>query len=286
MMKILFFWRIWNQFSVLMILSVFILSCSVSSTTFSGSSNCHENQITVSTAVRSLKGFLKPLFCAKTLTLIPAVFAAQAEPGYCDQYKKIKGPKLILTWQAGAQPQAVGWMGSTSCTKVSAKAESIAINRTGFGKIPNQLLIVPRDKSLQPKVLTISKNQDKIHFTTKKIPLDEIWLWGNTLSSPCEKDNCPLVPLPYVMGISSVSGTVKGVFLQKLSSKDLLPLRISPAGAIPTPEFVYFKNVSIDGFQVIDKSQNLFAPKKTSWGQSAEIKITPEYKKNLAICPV
>ena len=285
-MKNLFFWRGWNQFPGLMILFVFILSCSIPLTSFSGSSSCHENQMTLDVMVRSLKGFLKTLVCTKTLVLIPSAFAAQAEPGYCDQYKKTEGLKLTITWATETQPQAVGWIGSTSCTKVPAKAKSITINRAGFGKIPNQLLIVPRDKSLQPKVLNISKNQGKIHFATEKISPDEIWLWGNTLTSPCEKDLCSSVSLPYTVGISSVSGTVKGVFLQKLSSKGLLPLRLSPAGNIPVPEFVHFKNVSIDGFQVIDKSQNLFEPKKTSWGQSAEIKIKPEYEKNLGICPV
>ena len=224
----------------------------------------------------------------KALIAGTEAFAAQADPGYCDQYQKTEGPKLTITWEANAKPQAVGWLGSTSCTKVSLIAKQITIKRVGFGKIPNQLLVVPRNRSLQPKILDISANQKKVHFSTKKIASNEIWLWGNTLKSPCEKEGCPSVPLPYEVGVSSFSNTLRGVFLQKLSSKkDLLPLRFYPTGQFGVSYFT-FQNIPIPikGFQAHGKEKDLFSPQTESWGKSSEIIIKIQYKKNLGICPL
>ena len=269
-----------NNFILIIVAIFFILSCSPASDsiiTQSGStptqanlSNCYDNQITSTTILSPLKGFVKSLFCFTTSILTTEVFAAQAEPGYCDKYKKMEGPQLTVTWDSKDKPQAVGWIGSVQCIKVPAQADSIKIDRVGWGKVPDQLLVVPKDSNLQPKILDIAKNQKKIHFSTQKINADEIWLWGNTLKSPCERDGCPSVPMPYKVGIKSPSYTLTSVFLQKLQlSGQNSPTLEFYSDGIDTSNI---DSVSIEGFQSINKTS--LTPNDSSFGKSAEVKIT------------
>lgn len=177
--------------------SVLLVSgCHVISFIFdSQSSGCYENQtFSVSETKINLWNTFSQFFNFSIMCVInPPAFAAAPVQGWealCKKAsEKVEGSKLTVKWSAEFQPQAIGWVGSLQCTKVSSGISSITIDRVGRGEIPNQLLIVPKDTSLKPQVLDISTNQRELDFSTQKIDADGVWIWGNTLKSYC-KDGC------------------------------------------------------------------------------------------------
>ena len=264
---------------------LFISGCYPSSQTFNSySSSCDEQQ-TVSTSEINMdlwKDFTQFLSFSIACIVSVTAFATAPEQGWEElckgASKKMEGPKLTVKWSAKSQPQAIGWIGSTQCTKVSSKITSITIERVGIGELPNRLLIVPKDNSLQPKVLDILENQKELNFSTQKISADEVWLWGNTLKSHC-RDGCRNEQANEIMVTYHQSRRFisegRGVFLLKLS-KSLHQHPLLFFGGDTS-----LHHISIDGFQQV--ITNVLKSKEEAWGASYEAKVKfSKYKS----CPV
>ena len=212
---------------------------------------CSVNPSTIIDNKTLCKEILRWLIFIMLFLKSTSIFAAPPFLGMCDNYKKIKGPKLTVTWDILMAPQAVGWQGATTFTKVSPKARSIKIKRVGYQNIPSQLIVVPRDTSFQPKILEVSSNQMEVHFSTEKIKPNEIWFWGSLSKSPCP-GTCG-GPWPYTLDLRFMNGrhldSLTGMFLQKLqktSSSQYLLFTSSAVGKI--------RRISIEGFQKPDKT--------------------------------
>ena len=238
------------------------------------------NQSTIIDNKTLCKEFLRWLIFIILFLKSTSIFAAPPPLGMCDNYKKIKGPKLTVTWDIPMIPQAVGWQGATTFTKISPKARSIKIKRVGYQNIPSQLIVVPRDTSLQPKILEVSEGQIEIHFSTEKIKPNEIWLWGGLSKSPC-LGTCG-APWPHNLHFRSINGShfasFSGMFLKKwqktTSSQYLLP---------PFSDVGKVRRISIEDFQKPDKTTiNICSAinhiKCKSWRYKKDGKYVPDEK--------
>ena len=264
---------------------LFISGCYPLSQPFSSYSlSCDEKQ-TVSISVIKMdlwKDFTHFLSFSTACIVSVTAFAAAPEQGWEElckgASKKMEGPKLTIKWSDKSQPQAIGWIGSTQCTKISSKITSITIERIGIGELPNRLLVVPQNTSLQPKILDISKSQKELNFSTEKIGADEIWLWGNTLKSPC-KDGCRNEQANEI----NVSYHQSGRFISKSSGVFLLKLNKSlhqhPLSFFGSETSLH--RISINGFQQM--TTNILKPKEKTWGASYEAKVKFSNDK---FCPV
>ena len=205
-------------------------------------------------------------------TINATAFAAPPIQGWKELCKgasqKMEGPKLTVKWSGNAQPLAIGWIGSMKYTKVSSKVSFITIDRVGLGKVPSQLLIVPKDNGFQPKVLDISENQKELNFSTRKISADEVWLWGNTLKSHCrngcENEQAHEINVSYHQSGRFISKG-RGVFLLKLRKS----LHQQPLLFFGSETSLH--HISIDGFQQV--ITNVLKSKETAWGTSHEAKV-------------
>ena len=213
---------------------------------------CSVNRSTIIDNKTLCKEILRWLIFIILFLKSTSIFAAPPPLGMCDNYKKIKGPKLTVTWDILMVPQAVGWQGATTFTKVSPKARSIKIKRVGYQNIPSQLIVVPRDTSFQPKILEVSSNQMEVHFSTEKIKPNEIWFWGGLSKSPCP-GTCG-GPWPYGLDLRFVNGShfasLTGMFLKKLQKTS------SPQYLLSTSHHGLGKirRISIESFQKPDKT--------------------------------
>ena len=255
---------------------LFISGCDPTSITFnSQSSSCDGKQtFSMSEIKTNFWNTFSQFFNSSIICVISTpVFAAAPTQGWgelCKKAsKKVEGPKLTVKWSAKFQPQAIGWVGSLQCTQISSSVNSVIIDRVGRGKIPSQLLVVPKNTSLQPQVLDISTSQKELNFSTQKINASDMWVWGNTLKSHC-RDGCGNeqaneINISYHQGGKFIFKG-NGVFLVKLK-KSLHHQPLLFFGSDTS-----LRQISIEGFQHLSTA-NVLKPTEEVWGSSREVKV-------------
>lgn len=120
--------------------------------------------------------------------LLPAqsVFSSCPPPGWVPEFK-CHGTPLKITWEAGMKPIFISWFQPPAIIEpasIPPDSTELLYPRQGVNVLPDQIIIVPEDPRLTPKLITVATDAVSLHFITAEVPPDEIWFWGITPNDP------------------------------------------------------------------------------------------------------
>lgn len=232
--------------------------------------------------------------------LLPFLFSAflnanavPPAPGMGPKY--VDGDPVTLRWEKPTQkPTLLIWMQEDSTHKffqVKKSETSSQIPRKGRKKLPTELLVIPKNASLRPKIITIPENQNNATFHTKPISRNEIWFWGRTPNSPCPHPmGTNLLEInTRILNDSAKQTSFKGGFLWKITRRNESPPRtrtVHFSSEVIGHEGI--KTISSQGLLQAETTQSkacrehdekpcpfLFKLKSQIWGKHLRIRITP-----------
>ncbi|MCR9204169.1 MAG: hypothetical protein NXH75_06305 [Halobacteriovoraceae bacterium] len=125
---------------------------------------------------------MKNLSLILLVSLLPLLFSsAPREP-----IVKQKGVDLKIVLKAGHGIKFLGWNGSP-LKEVKEKQKEIILTRQGWGKLPNEILVIPKDNSQKPDIVNVNpqNKEHKFEPSWQGIQKDEIIYWGQTPQGVC-----------------------------------------------------------------------------------------------------
>lgn len=138
--------------------------------------------------------------------------------------KHIKGEPLTIKLGKGHGVKAIGWKGQ-SLFSISDNIKTFELKREALGKLPENLILFPRDPKNRPRVIVIKKDQKIFKDIPRweRVKSNEVFLWGVTPLDVCHFTSKSqkslssfsfiLFPRPKVLGAT-------GSFFLKLEKKE------------------------------------------------------------------
>lgn len=100
--------------------------------------------------------------------------------------EKETGPDLKILLPANHGIQLLGWKGG-ELLEVKKNQKELTIKRVAWGKIPNEMILIPQADNLKPDVVRIDPQNLKYKFepSWQKISKEEVVFWGKTPRGVC-----------------------------------------------------------------------------------------------------
>lgn len=211
-------------------------------------------------------------------------------------FKQIQGKPLEIRLKNGHGVLGLGWKGE-KLIRIDDGRKFFTLERKGWNKLPNQLLIIPHNQKLLPKIVEVKEEQSvlTIDSSWREIPSDTLIIWGQTPKSLCDLHTAVkgMAASLEVMIFPKVVNLKGSGFFSLIIKKQGAPLFLS----LSNNHGIYEESYSRDWIQATveqqkrcenyigGKCEKVFQVPDNSFGRHQELHL-PKLNKKSTPCPI